>query len=527
MSTHGLERANMLLAQQIRHFRYLQKVHRLSVVDDSSIQPTFEEFISTTPFQYEPLDLRQLSIRLVRILPELSKDGLIQCNILHASHTTASYVCLSYVWDYVPTWDNNADARTERVVLTDGRRLYVRRNLFDFLSMAQHLMVTGNLEANSFLGSSLFWIDAMCINQSDPLERNHQVAQMGEIYSHASSVHVWLGKAMPKLLDNVSSSDEVTRNDERKTILQELVDDRHPDGSYKFNYQHKWPRCDDVDCRHTGIGCGKVGFDEDEDVHDLVKAIYSNPYWKRAWVVQELELARERTFWLSASAISLSFLQDIADGIDGGLYRKGSAHFYDMVRNGQRGTRRDLVIWLSQHANKECADPRDRIYSLLSLRREGSREIPVDYDVPITRLAVHALRGSECICLCSTAMVAKALGITRNIPHNELPRNLSGPWVEVDMSGYFMEPDDRVVPESVFVDNICGCFERRELKLTLLTDALPRYDLSFTARHFEKRWYTVRMALWMVLELAPTSPGLCRRALGTARQKPVARVGWM
>lgn len=185
-----------------------------------------------------------------------------------------------------------------------------------------------------------------------------------------------------------------------------------------------------------------------------------------------------------------------------------------------------MVVWLSQHANKECADPRDRIYSLLSLRPEGEREIPVSYNVPITRLAYQALRGSKCICLCSAAMVAKALGITRDIPHSELPRNLAGPWLEVDISGYFMEPDDQVIPESVFVDNICGDFERRELKLSWVTDTLPRYDSSVTVRHLEKRWYTVRMALCVILELAPSNPRLCQRALGNAPRNQIARVGW-
>jgi hypothetical protein len=36
-------------------------------------------------------------------------------------------------------------------------------------------------------------VDAICINQTDTLERNHQVSQMQEIYSDAKEVIVWLG----------------------------------------------------------------------------------------------------------------------------------------------------------------------------------------------------------------------------------------------------------------------------------------------------------------------------------------------
>jgi hypothetical protein len=39
----------------------------------------------------------------------------------------------------------------------------------------------------------IMWIDAICINQEDSSERNHQVGQMSLIYSQALMVIVWLG----------------------------------------------------------------------------------------------------------------------------------------------------------------------------------------------------------------------------------------------------------------------------------------------------------------------------------------------
>lgn len=41
----------------------------------------------------------------------------------------------------------------------------------------------------------LIWIDAVCINQEDLAERSSQVQMMGEIYSKADRVNVWLGVA--------------------------------------------------------------------------------------------------------------------------------------------------------------------------------------------------------------------------------------------------------------------------------------------------------------------------------------------
>lgn len=42
------------------------------------------------------------------------------------------------------------------------------------------------------------WIDALCINQDDITERNHQVALMAGIYSPAGQVVIWLGPKCPK-----------------------------------------------------------------------------------------------------------------------------------------------------------------------------------------------------------------------------------------------------------------------------------------------------------------------------------------
>ena len=39
----------------------------------------------------------------------------------------------------------------------------------------------------------ILWIDAICINQSNPEERNQQVPMMADIYGQASRVCVWLG----------------------------------------------------------------------------------------------------------------------------------------------------------------------------------------------------------------------------------------------------------------------------------------------------------------------------------------------
>lgn len=125
-------------------------------------------------FQHSPLDHKTSSIRLVRILESTSPQGHLQCEIRHGS-IEDTYTCLSYVWG-----EKDADQPVE----IDGRLLWIRQNLWNFLASAR-------LKAH--ICQDWLWIDAICIDQTSPNERNHQVKLMGRIFSNAITTISWLG----------------------------------------------------------------------------------------------------------------------------------------------------------------------------------------------------------------------------------------------------------------------------------------------------------------------------------------------
>jgi hypothetical protein len=129
---------------------------------------------SSDRFVYSPLDQEARSIRLIRILPEKTADGHIQCELRHALIDDA-YICLSYVW---------GKTNKGRWIALNGQSFWVRQNLFDFLQSAQR---------KRRLRTQWLWIDALSIDQTTVAERNHQVQQMVQIYSGASEVISWLG----------------------------------------------------------------------------------------------------------------------------------------------------------------------------------------------------------------------------------------------------------------------------------------------------------------------------------------------
>jgi hypothetical protein len=115
-------------------------------------------------------------------------DAEIRCEIQHALLDGAPrYEALSYTWGD-PKGENSlvpcrGDPSASYPVKIDEGYLKVAYNLMVALKHLRHDTNTRTL-----------WIDAICINQHDDEEKNHQVKAMARIYSGASRVLAWLGE---------------------------------------------------------------------------------------------------------------------------------------------------------------------------------------------------------------------------------------------------------------------------------------------------------------------------------------------
>lgn len=126
-------------------------------------------------FLYHPLDARAREIRLITLLPAFLPSAAVKCTLSKASlNDTIRYKALSYVW---------GDPNITDVVDVNGFDFPVTTNLFSALQVLRQKYTSVSL-----------WIDALCINQDDIPERNHQVNQMRAIYKDAEEVIAWLGK---------------------------------------------------------------------------------------------------------------------------------------------------------------------------------------------------------------------------------------------------------------------------------------------------------------------------------------------
>jgi hypothetical protein len=130
-------------------------------------------------YQYSSRLSGQSGIRLLRLMPNEDEAAAIECHLFNYSlereKGTHLYETLSYVW---------GDPNITVPILVDGRHLHVTENLYAALLRLR----------DSSLERTL-WVDAICINQADDKEKEHQIQFMERIYSQACRVIVWLGVA--------------------------------------------------------------------------------------------------------------------------------------------------------------------------------------------------------------------------------------------------------------------------------------------------------------------------------------------
>jgi hypothetical protein len=147
-------------------------------------------------YTYSPLEAAN-GLRLLTIDAVGENRGELRCTMKHFSFDTAPpYGALSYEW-------GNTGFK-KRLILNNkhfdvGENL---RNALWYLATMEFFIssdVRGPRNTNHRL--TWLWVDALCIDQRNTAERNHQVRLMGDIYKNAIEVFVWLAQELPVTLE--------------------------------------------------------------------------------------------------------------------------------------------------------------------------------------------------------------------------------------------------------------------------------------------------------------------------------------
>lgn len=300
----------------------------------SSVVSTIEDY------QYQPLDHATQQIRLVTLLDPLENDDAIRLDIeIFEISEAPPYTALSYVWGPPPSIN---------AIFIAERRLEIRENLFGFLT--EFRKCRDKTPSDQHL-----WIDQLCIDQSDTVERNHQVQMMSDIYSKATSVIAWLGNGSKK----ADASPEMLAR--RKCDTFEDMNDA---------------ACVWRDAREPAA----------------FAYVLHNEYFKRLWIIQEFILANQIRIlvgdvWLVDDTREWGYQSDTLYDY---LWRSVSSISFDIFRRSSlirtgKFTHLDIRIALDEFQFSRCADRRDKIYGLLGLVRLD-QHVTVDYEKPIEQL---------------------------------------------------------------------------------------------------------------------------------------------
>lgn len=174
----------------------------------------------------------------------------------------------------------------QTITSADMFKLELGGNLLDFLLCftAFRARNTGDPTIQK-----LFWIDAICINQADRIEKAIQIPLMGDIYSKASAVIVWLGK------DEQYVSDFLWLHNTVLPAMGAAMEEFETLETF-LEMLNEWSPLDNKEwLAHVGIDCGEISW-----LHrwkSYIQFFRSRRWFRRAWVVQEVCLARE-TFFL-------------------------------------------------------------------------------------------------------------------------------------------------------------------------------------------------------------------------------------
>lgn len=297
-------------------------------------------------FPYLPLGEHEF--RILVLAPGRREDKEVSCSFATAPMSQVpSYEAVSYLWAGINEAQQMMGAE---VKLKDFEGIYhsipTKSNLYNALRSLRHPTHPRQ-----------FWVDALCIDRRNTVEKDRQIAMKRFIFHNATNLCFWLGEDanskialnfIPKILD--------------LTGIDKLVqDDSSIDGWVAF------------------------------------VALLKNAVFSRLWLVQEVAVAQNVTLHCGQLAIHYGDLVDAVamfvsfrDNISQ-LFRQCKKNhkeltdrkvrmaesFIDLSTNALRVTSSrihrllSLEELVSQLIDLNASDPRDRIFSVLAIAKDG------------------------------------------------------------------------------------------------------------------------------------------------------------
>ncbi|KAI0864347.1 heterokaryon incompatibility protein-domain-containing protein [Xylaria cubensis] len=310
-------------------------------------------------FEYRRLDLGGSGFRLVRLQ---KGDGvMIECELIHTTldDNVIPYEAVSYTWGTL---------KRERHIYVTGEILPVTSNLWQVLHDLRCLDVDRYL-----------WVDGVCINQDDDLERGHQVQQMKYIYQRADRGIFYLSPCTTitqvimrslTLLQKQVAGNRWAPNDERWNAAWQTVQ-----AGLRSQY-------DNLEARQT----------------EGLAYLLLSPFFRRVWILQEVASVRRASIFCGTCSV-LAHIFAIVARIENATTNAHILAVIDLMQKSLDNTLnllqgKSIASLLVQFRESESSDERDRIYALLGLCEAGENAgaLTPDYTNSLEEVVQRTLR---------------------------------------------------------------------------------------------------------------------------------------
>lgn len=258
------------------------------------------------------LGFQKREIRLLYIMPSTDSESTIEMVMAHCNlDDHPPYEALSYTGGnpysnvYPKTlpkdWKDIWEEKT--TVMVNDIEFGVKRNLLQALRQFRKTHA-----------EKAIWIDSICINEADPVERTEQIRLMCEVYGEAKDVPIWLGERTEGLKTSLTLITEITN------AFTKWYNENHPPG-FRENWnrllreaeatpdaldQKKfWEWLQSEDCRpfFDNIDLRALGVRTDPLPWDFLRRLLSRRWFDRVWTWQEKELALKATVYIGDRTI--------------------------------------------------------------------------------------------------------------------------------------------------------------------------------------------------------------------------------
>ncbi|KAI9704630.1 MAG: hypothetical protein M1820_005378 [Bogoriella megaspora] len=257
-----------------------------------------------------------------------------------------------------------------------GSPFRVRNNLLSALTQLRHPSYKIHL-----------WIDAVSINQDNNVEKSHQISKMAIIYSKARNVRIWLGE-----------SDPVLRSDEGMNFVDKIADLKLLDRlvtwdptNYLWNvataqswvafanilkrswFRRRWVIQEVAFAESASVQCGDIEKNW-SDFADAIELFVEKLDQIRVFHTLTGLAAQDPDAFKGAEAFGAKALV----AVTGNIFRKpDSGHVFERTWN--------IETLVSKLGSFEVTDPRDAIFALSSMAKDGPLDLPTHQSDQVLR----------------------------------------------------------------------------------------------------------------------------------------------